>query len=130
MWIQIVSLYIKKTDDIYKEDVETKFHTSSHELDRTWPKGKNKQVTRLTEDELGNTYRYIIDDVSEDEEAKGTKKIVIKKTYKNCYKNCLEATQLEEKNELIVSSLERDFKEFIKNVKGIMFLMKKLIRLL
>ena len=60
--------------------------------------------------ELGNTYRYIIDDVSEDEEAKGTKKIVIKKTYKNCYKNCLEATQLEEKNELIVSSLERDFK--------------------
>ena len=46
------------------------------------------------------------------------------------YKSCLEATQLEEKNEINISSLERDFKEFIKDVKGIMFLMKKLIRLL
>ena len=43
-------------------------------------------------------------------------------------KNCLEATQLEDKNEINVGSLERDFKEFIKNVKGIMFLLKKLIR--
>ena len=25
----------KKTDDIYKENIETRFHTSSHELDRT-----------------------------------------------------------------------------------------------
>ena len=32
----------KKADDTYKEDVETRFYTSSHELDRTWSKGKNK----------------------------------------------------------------------------------------
>ena len=41
------------------------------------------------------------------------------------YKSCLEATQLEEKNEINISSLERDFKEFIKDVKGIMFLLEK-----
>ena len=46
------------------------------------------------------------------------------------YKNCLEATQFEEKNEINISSLEKDFIEFIKNVEGIMFLLKKLIRLL
>ena len=34
-----------KTDDVYKdiaEDVETRFHTSNYELDRSLPKGKNK----------------------------------------------------------------------------------------
>ena len=36
-----------KTDDIYKdktEDVETRFDTSIYELQRPWPKGKNKKV--------------------------------------------------------------------------------------
>ena len=36
-----------KTNDIYKdiaEDVETKFDTSSYELDRPLPKGENKKV--------------------------------------------------------------------------------------
>ena len=40
------------------------------------------------------TYRYLIDDGSEDTEAKGTKKCVIKRKLKfENYKNCLEATQ-------------------------------------
>ena len=58
------------------------------------------------------------------------KRLSQKKLRFESYKNCLEATQFEEKNEINISSLERDFKEFIKNVEGIMLLLKKLIRLL
>ena len=39
------TLYIK-TYDIYKdiaENVETRFHTLNYELDRSFPKGKNKK---------------------------------------------------------------------------------------
>ena len=44
------------------------------------------------------TYSYLIDEGSEDEKAKGTKKHVIKRKLKfENYKNCLEATQLENK---------------------------------
>ena len=44
------------------------------------------------------TYSYLIDDGSEDEKAKGTKKCVIKRKLKfENYKNCLEVTQLENK---------------------------------
>ena len=42
-------VYIK-THDIYKditEDVETRFDTSNHGLDRPLPKGKNKKVIGL-----------------------------------------------------------------------------------
>ena len=45
-----------KKDDIYKdtaEDVETRFDTSSFELDRPLPKRKNKEVFGLMKDELG-----------------------------------------------------------------------------
>ena len=64
-----------KTDDIYKdiaEEVETRYDTSSYELDRLLPKGKNKIVIGLMEDELGakimikfvelraKTYTYLI----------------------------------------------------------------------
>ena len=45
-----------KTEDIYKdiaEDVETVFHTSNHELDRPFLKGKNKKVIGLMKDKLG-----------------------------------------------------------------------------
>ena len=45
-----------KTDDIYKnitEDVEIRFDTSTFEIDRPLPKGKNKKVVGLTKDELG-----------------------------------------------------------------------------
>ena len=53
-------VYIK-TDDIYKdiaEDVETRFDTSSYELecnsiDRPLSKGKNKKLIGLMKDELG-----------------------------------------------------------------------------
>ena len=44
------------------------------------------------------SYSYLIDDGSEDEKAKSTKKCVMKRKlkFKN-YKNCLEATQLDNK---------------------------------
>ena len=63
-----------KTGDIYKdiaEDVETKFDTSNYELDKPFPKGRNKRVIELMKDELGgeiltkfvglgaNTYKYL-----------------------------------------------------------------------
>ena len=102
-----------KTDDIYKyipEDVETRFDTSNYELGRPLPKEKNEKVIRLMKHELGRkimtkfvglrakTFSYLIDDSSEDEKAKGTKKGVMKRNLKfENYKNCLEATQLENK---------------------------------
>ena len=59
------------------------------------------------------TYRYLIDDGSEDKKAKDTKKCVIKRKleFEN-YKNCLEATQLEnrinylEKNKIDIDSIK------------------------
>ena len=45
-----------KTDDIYRdiaEDVETRFETSSFELDIPMHKGKNKKVIGLMNNELG-----------------------------------------------------------------------------
>ena len=86
-----------KTDDAYKniaEDVETKFDTSNHELEKPLPKGKNKKVIGLMKDELGGktmtkfvglrakTCSYLIDEDSEDKKAKGTKKCVIKRKLK------------------------------------------------
>ena len=68
-----------KAGDIYKdiaEDVETRFDTSNYELDRPFPKGKNKKVIGLMKYELGGkimtkfvglrtkTYSYLIDDGS------------------------------------------------------------------
>ena len=43
-----------KTYDIYKdiaEDVETRYHTSSYELNRPLPKGKNRKAIGLMKDE-------------------------------------------------------------------------------
>ena len=119
-------VYIK-TEDIYKdivEDVETRFDTSNYELDRPLPKGKNKKVIGLIKDELGGkimikcvvlrakTFSYLIDNHSEDERARGTKKCVIKRKLKfENYENCLEATHLEnkinylEKNEININSI-------------------------
>ena len=45
IWIQTVSLYTLKTDDIYKditEDVETRLDTSNYELYRPFPEGKKR----------------------------------------------------------------------------------------
>ena len=110
-------VYIK-TDDTCKdiaEDVETRFGTSNYELEcnsieRPLPKGKNKKLIGLMQDELGGkiiikfvglrakTYSYLIDDSNEDKKAKCTKKCIIKRKLKfGNYKNCLEATQLENK---------------------------------
>ena len=44
------------------------------------------------------TYNYLINDGSEDEKSKGTRKCAIKRKLKfENYKNCLRATQLENK---------------------------------
>ena len=103
-------VYIK-ADDIYKdcaEDVETRFDTSNYELDRPFPKGKNKKVIGLIKDELdgkimikfvalrAKAYSYLIDDASEDKKAKGTKKCAIQIKFKfENHKNCLGSTQLD-----------------------------------
>ena len=45
-----------KTEDFYKDiphDVEERFDTSNYEVNRPFPKEKNKKVTGLMRDELG-----------------------------------------------------------------------------
>ena len=84
-WIQT---YIK-IEDIYKdpvEDVETRFDTSNYKLDRSLPKGINKTVIGLMEEELGGKIMieivglrvkpssYVRNDGSEANKAKDTKK--------------------------------------------------------
>ena len=73
------------------------------------------------------TYSYLINNGSEDKEAKGTKKSVIKRKPKfKDYKNCFKAAQLEneinqiEKNKVNTESLRENRKEFIKNNKLIL----------
>ena len=81
-----------KIDNIYKdiaEDVETGFDTSNYELDRPLPKGKNKKVTGLMKNKLGQktmvkfvwlrtkTYSYLIDDSNGDKKSRRQKKGVI-----------------------------------------------------
>ena len=92
--IRKVSLYIQK-QRIYIQTLqmrmdEARFHTSNYELDKTLPKGKNKKVIGLMQDELGGkimtkfvglkgkTYSYLIDDSSKDKKAK-VKKVCHKK---------------------------------------------------
>ena len=51
----LYTVYIKN-EDIYKdivEDVETRFDTSSYELDTPLPKRKNKKIIELMKGELG-----------------------------------------------------------------------------
>ena len=95
------------------------------------------------------TYSFLIDNGNENKKTKDTKMCAIERKIKSeNHKNCLEATQLEnkinhlEKNEINIDFPEKDHKDFIKNnklifktqqrIKGkdIMFLLKKLIRLL
>ena len=90
----------------------------------------------------------LIDDGSEDQKAKGTKKCVIKRklTIAN-YNNCLEATQFENKInylgkiEIDKDSIKKNHQKFIKNNKltlkinininsKVIHIMKKLTRLL
>ena len=80
-------VYIK-TDEFYKdiaEDVQTRFDTSSYELDRPLPNGRNKKLTGIMKDELSEkiltkfvglrpkTYSYLIGEGNEDKKAKGKK---------------------------------------------------------
>ena len=94
-----------KTEDIYEDvasDVEKRFDTANHEVNRPLPTGSNKKVVGLMKDELGGriiaefmalrpkTYSYLMDDGNSDKKAKGTKKCVIKQRPKfNDYKDCL-----------------------------------------
>ena len=55
IWIQVVSLHNVKADDIYidiAEDAETRFDTSSYELDRPLHKGKNEKAVGLIKGKL------------------------------------------------------------------------------
>ena len=106
-----------KTKDFFKDianDVEKRFDTSNYDVDRPLSAGKNKNVIGLMKDELGGrvitefvalrpkTYSYLTNDCKEDEEAKGTKKWVIKRMIKfNDYKNCLL------NNEVVLKSQQR-----------------------
>ena len=126
-----------KTNDIYKgiaQVIETRFDNSNYDLNRPFPKEKNKKVIGIMKDELGRKvmkkflrlrsriYSYLIDDSSEKKREKISKSCVIKRKLKlKDYKNCLERTQVEnklnhiEKNEIQVDSLKKDYKEFMKN---------------
>ena len=79
-----------KTKDFYEEianDVEKRFDAQNYEVSRPLPKGKNKKVIGLMEDELGGkimtefagvtpkTYSYSMDDGRNDKKAKGTIKM-------------------------------------------------------
>ena len=105
-----------KTKDFYKDfadDVEKRFDTSNYGVNRPLPKGKNKKVIGLIKDELGGkimtefvalrpkTYSSMDDD-SEDKNAKGIKKCVIKRILKFLdYKDCLL------NNEIMLKSQQR-----------------------
>ena len=94
-----------KTEDFYKDianDVEKRFDTSSYEVDRPLPTGKNKKIIGLLKDELRGrimtefiilrprAYTYLTDNGKEDKKTKVTKKCVIKRMIKfDDYKKCL-----------------------------------------
>ena len=94
-----------RANDFYKDithDVYNRFDTSSYEVNRPLPTGKNKKVIGLMKDELGGeiitefialrpkTYSYLTDNDKIDKKAKGTKKCAINKMIKfDDYKNCL-----------------------------------------
>ena len=99
-------IYIK-TEDFFEDissDVQRWFDTSNYDKNGKIPLpiGKNKKVSGLFKDELGGkimvevvalrskTYAYLMDDGSDHEKAKDTKKCVIKQKlmFEN-YKNCL-----------------------------------------
>ena len=114
-----------KTEDFYEDianDAGKRFDTSSYEVNRPLPKGKNKKVIGLMKDELGGkimrefvalrpkTYSYLMDDGKNDKKSKGTKKCVIKEILKfNDYKDCL-------LNNEIILGLQQRFKSAAHNV--------------
>ena len=99
-----------KTD--ITENVEARFNTSNFELDRLFPKEKNKKVIKLMKDKLGGkimkefvgwrvkTYSYLKEKNNEDKKVKGTKRCVIKGRLLEDYQNCLEAPQTKKNTKL------------------------------
>ena len=114
------------TDDIYKDIAqhpETRFDTSSQEIDRPLPMRKNKQMIRLMKDELGGQIMEEFVGLKENDDkykiAKDTKLCVIKRKFKDD-KKCLKASQIEN----IINYLEKkridadSLKEITKYRKG------------
>ena len=78
-------LDVKTEDEDIAKDVEAIFDTSNFELERLFPKGKNKKVTRLIKDKLcglimkefvklrAKINSYLKDNNEEDKKTKGTK---------------------------------------------------------
>ena len=78
----IINIKTKDFSEDIAYDVEKRFDTSSHEVNRTLVKGKNKKVIGLMKDELGGkimtefaalrpkTYSYLMDDGKNDKKAK------------------------------------------------------------
>ena len=82
--------------------LKKRFDSWNYEVDWPLQKEVNKEVIRITEDELGGknitkfvelklkTYSYLEDDGNGDKKTKGTEKCVIKQELKfEDYKNCL-----------------------------------------
>ena len=98
-------IYIK-TDDIFKGNCRRCSKIDLILQISRYQKEKCRKVIKLMKDELGGkmiikfvglrakTYNYFINEVGEDNRAKGAKTCVIKKQLKN-YKNYVEAAQLE-----------------------------------
>ena len=84
-----------------------RFDSSNNGFDRPLTKGEKKKVISVRKDELGekimkefiglrpNSYDYLIDDCSEDKNAKDAETCVMNRKLKlEDYQNCLEATKL------------------------------------
>ena len=100
-----------KTDNVYKdiaENVGKNCDTSNFELERPFPKGKNKKVMGLMKDELGRqimkevsgirvkAYIFLNDNNNKDKKIENTKQCVIKRKLKfEDYESYLEAAQIE-----------------------------------
>ena len=90
IWIKTTSLSMQIQDILTKDiakAVDKRFDTSSFEIGRPLPLGKNKKVIALIKDEVGaqimkdlvglraKIYSYLKENIDEDKKAKGTKSV-------------------------------------------------------
>ena len=90
IWIKTTSLSMQIQDILTKDiakAVDKRFDTSSFEIGRPLPLGKNKKVIVLIKDEVGaqimkdfvglraKIYSYLKENIDEDKKAKGTKSV-------------------------------------------------------
>ena len=117
-------VYHIKTQDFYADivdDVQTRFDTSGHILDRPLPVGLTKKVIGLMKDELGGAimtefvalrpklHSYKKLDGSEDKKCKGIKKCVVKKTLTfEDYMTCLFNNSTEYRFQLLFRSSKHE----------------------